>query len=315
MLRITVLLVVAAVFATAQIPMPRPIGKCAITGVEATGRGVSGRQSKFKIPGTVVYRVLPGTLCSQYAVAGWDDTIKLHLGEGAEEYRDLIERAAAVWNETVRLPSGGPLIEIVAARPATYVLQSSFWSNSTDYGSENLGDDESVIYFKPAMPGETHNWGVTWYQWFKTEMVQADVYINTADEENRPGRTLILTKKLVDVGDSHAAYALSNKTYSVILHELGHAVGVGHIPVSGNIMSRDFGGGGIDQWTAALALELFGNSFPIRNRFVYRHSNLSRYMSLINSVHTDALEIVGFFTDNAKLGEQEKMALTCIYQY
>ena len=42
--------------------------------------------------------------------------MKLHLGEGADEYRDLIERAIEVWNETVKLPSREPLIEIVDER-------------------------------------------------------------------------------------------------------------------------------------------------------------------------------------------------------
>ena len=112
------------------------------------------------------------------------------------------------------------------------------------YGSDNLDDYESVIYFTPSGVGEANYWGLTWMWWGRNNMKQADIYINTKDEESRSGRTLMLTKKLVDVESSYGAYALYNKTYSVILHELGHAVGVRHIPVSGNIMSKDFGGGG-----------------------------------------------------------------------
>ena len=182
-------------------------------------------------------------------------------------------------------------------------------------GRENLEDDESVIYFKPSGEDETSRWGLAWFQWRRSSMIEADVYINTADEESRPGRTLILTKKLVDVDSLYGAYALYNKTYRVILHELGHAVGVRHIPVSGNIMSRDFGGGGIDQWTAAIALELFNDLSPRHNKFVYRHSQISPYMSIIEEVHEEYFESMEFFTQNAKLGEQEKMALTCIYEY
>ena len=61
--------------------------------------------SKFVIPPDIVIGFSPGTLCSFYAVAGWESPLKLHLGEGADEYRDLIERAVEVWNETVKLPS------------------------------------------------------------------------------------------------------------------------------------------------------------------------------------------------------------------
>ena len=320
MYKLATLLVVAALESTAQIPMSGPIGECStIDAVEDDGNDDDNvAQSEFRIAGDVV--VVPGTLCAEYTYTGWDKTMRLHLGEGASEYRELIERAVEVWNETVRLPSREPLIEIIETRPTNYLLQSSFWSNTSEYGRENLEDDESVIYFKPAGEDETRLWGLAWLQWSnypysRSSMIEADVYINTADEESLPGRILILTKKLVDVDSLYGAYAIYNKTYSVILHELGHAVGVKHIPVSGNIMSRDFGGGGIDQWAAAMALELFNDLSPRHNKFVYGHSQIRPYMSIREQVHEKYFESMEFFTENAKLGEQEKMALTCIYQY
>ena len=316
MLRITVLFVAAALTATAQIPMHRPIGECST--VDATEddsheNAIDYQRSEFKIPGDVVF--VPGTLCSFYSYVGWEEPMKLHLGEGADEYRDLIERAIEVWNETVKLPSREPLIEIVDERPENYELPTAFWSNTDEYAHENLEDDESVIYFKPAGDDETRSWGLTWFQRRYSSMREADVYINTADEESRPGRTLILTKKLVDVSRLYGAYALYNKTYAVILHELGHAIGLAHIPVSGNVMSRAFGAGGLDQWSAAIALELFNDFSPTNNKFVDRHSQIYPYMSIREEVHEEAFERMEFFTENAKLGEQEKMALTCIYKY
>ena len=318
MYKLATLLVVAALESTAQIPMSGPIGECStVDATEESGNyNVADHQRReFRLPGDIV--VVPPSLCAAYTRAGWDSPLKLHLGEGASEYRELIERAVEVWNETVRLPSREPLIEIIETRPTNYLLQSSFWSNTSEYGRENLEDDESVIYFKPAGEDETRLWGLAWLQrsWSRSSMIEADVYINTADEESLPGRTLILTKKLVDVDSLYGAYALYNKTYEVILHELGHAVGLKHIPVSGNIMSRDFGGGGIGQWAAAMALELFNDLSPRHNKFVYRHSHIRYYMSIREHVHEKYFEGMEFFTENAKLGEQEKMALTCIYQY
>ena len=49
-------------------------------------------------------------------------------------------------------------------------------------------------------------------------------------------------------------------------------------------------------------------------KFVYRHSRISPYMS-VGQQNEEFLEMMDFFTENAKLGEQEKMALTCIYEY
>ena len=107
---------------------------------------------------------------------------------------------------------------------------------------------------------------------------------------------------------------LYNKTYSVILHEIGHAVGLGHIPVNGNIMSRDFGAGRVDQWAATVAYDIFRTSTPMRHRLVFSNDDIYPYMR-IDRRSTDFLDKAEFFTTNAKLGEQEKMALTCIYRY
>ena len=325
MLTILVLLVAAAA-ATAQTPIPLPIGECS-TGdaTEVTAAGGGYGQSEFVIPpdlGIVVgVAAVPGSLCSAYAHAGWEETMQLHLGEGAEDYLPLIERAVEVWNETVNLPTGEPLIEIAEASPENYLLPESFWLEREQYGVENLDDNESVIYFKPARPEDgVRLWGLTWYEWelsditSSPEMIKADVYINTNHEEKYAPATLILTKKIADVDSTYGAYALYNKTYSVILHELGHAVGLGHIPVNGNVMGRDFGAGGLDQWSAPIALELFNALTPRQNKFVFSHSQMAPYTKI--GEHNEELhDLVNLFTENAKLGEQEKTALACIYQY
>ena len=125
MLRITVLFVAVSLTATAQIPMSGPIGECSVDAVEDDGND-NVAQSEFVIPPDVVISISPGTLCSFYAIAGWESPLKLHLGEGASEYRELIERAVEVWNETVHLPSREPLIEIIETAQRTICFKARF---------------------------------------------------------------------------------------------------------------------------------------------------------------------------------------------
>ena len=316
MLRIAAVLFIAVV-ASAQSPVPRPIGKCST--VQVRVEEDRGFRSKYQIPHNLAR--VPGNFCSAYAQAGWEETMKLYLGEGAAKYRKLIERAAGVWNETVNLPEGRPLIEIAEEMPQNFLAPEEFWLNEDEAGYENLGDEQNVIYFTPAT-AEGKNWGLAYWKSAYNpftgsgKMVAADIYINTFDEESNPDSTLILTKKLLDslADPSYGAYITYIKTYDVILHELGHAVSLGHIPVNGNVMSREFGAGGVDQWTSAIALGLLEVTTPWNSKFVYRHSEMSPYMAIPNH-QKNRLGDAGVFTLYGKLGAQEKTALACIYEY
>ena len=73
MLRITVLFVAAALTATAQIPMHRPIGECStVDAVEDDGND-NVELSKFVIPPDLGISISPGTLCSLGYQADWCD--------------------------------------------------------------------------------------------------------------------------------------------------------------------------------------------------------------------------------------------------
>ena len=303
-------LLFAAVAATAQTPVPFPIGQCTTGDSQAS---FSAPLRGYRIPGDIVF--VPGNFCSAYSYTGWESTMKLHLGEGAEQYLDLIERAVEVWNEAVTPQSGPPLIEIVETRPQAYSLPASFWSDVAEISSGNVGDGESVIYFTPSNESERSKWGYARYRGARGYwMIEADIYINVHDENQVAPDTLIMTDKLVDVDSTYGAYALHNKTYAVILHELGHAIGLKHIPVHGNIMSRDWRAGGTDQWAATVAFELFNDFSPRTNKFVDRHSDVLPYMR-VGRRFRKVLNRVDFFTNNGKLGEQDKTALACIYEY
>ena len=128
-LAVTSTLLAFSPLAAAQVPVPFPIGKCAtvvpalVEGERINAGGDSdpaARRSLFS------YRLGVDRLCSEHSWGrGWRETMELHLGEGAARYRDLIERAVEVWNETLYLASYEPLIEIVDERPENYRLSPS----------------------------------------------------------------------------------------------------------------------------------------------------------------------------------------------
>ncbi len=303
MKRIALAVLFLAATAAAQIPVP--VGQYAPPVVNKIITPSPFHGYRMPLFPTIDY-------CSEFAYGGWQKTLRLQLGEGADEYRNLIERAVEVWNEAVPLGDDMPLIEIFSARPVNFAAPANFWGQELA-GNTYRGDGESVVYFTPEGGGrEMAFGGIAYLDREGIEMIEADVYINTYWEEQYSDSTLVLTKKLVDVDSSYGAYALYNRTYDVILHELGHVVGLRHIPINGNVMSVDFGGGGIDQWAAAIALELFNSFSPRTNRFVRSHSGTFPTMAIRSR---GALAIAEFFTDNAKLGEQEKTALSCVYSY
>ena len=260
------------------------------------------------------------SICKEYTYAGWEATMQLQLGEGAEPYRELIELAVQTWNDAVKEMWREPLIEIIDDKPDLFQLPLQFWENRREEASNNVRDGESVIYFNPSPDNLGSPRGYARFRWGGWAMSEADLYINTAHEEKYPGYTLAYTKKILEAGSAHGVYAFLNSTYDVILHELGHAVGLSHPSVTGNVMAAGtFVDGVADQWAPAMnlyqitqALGTIG-AFDIRDVFVSQNSSIFPYMAIRGSDRT-LNTLVDFYTERAKLGETEKMFLNCIYE-
>lgn len=326
-MKTTMLFLVAALAASAQTPVPVPFGECGFDGV-----GFGAPKADILEPNQ--FAIPRGDLCEMYTFeAGWEETMVLQLGEGAEEYRDLIEMAVEVWNEVVYIderhlvPNRVPLIEISDEKPRNYLLSRSFWDsqrNAESVSSRNLRDSENVIYFKPDN-GDTGPRGYTRLEatTYGNRIVEADVYINTDHEEEFGedyGPSLGLTKLVANYDDDHGAYAIINATYIVILHELGHAIGLKHIPVTGNVMNKNFTPGLVEQWGSGFVFyfiqqfNYWGHTLvesPDRMGYVFKHGELDPYVVVDPTLR----RVMETFTETARLGAQEKMMLACIYEY
>ena len=114
-----------------------------------------------------------------------------------------------------------------------------------------MRDGQLVIYFKG---GETDGRsGYAHTRWIGGSMVESDIYINTTHEE-KYGRNLARTEVILSLGGSFGVYGLVNSTYLTIVHEVGHALGLKHVPVSGNIMSYQYMPGVVDAWKPTMSL-------------------------------------------------------------
>ena len=312
--------------AAAQIPIPSNPDWCGvpdrIDGRSPKTKSEDYHLQEFSVPGSGI--------CSEYTFGGWEKPMQLQLGEGADDYLPLIELAVKTWNEAVQpwWDYQGPLIEIDHDRPTNFLLPRDFWENRREGSTwENQSDGENVIYFNPN-PNPDPDSRV---RGFATpvhsvypgtgRLVSADIYINTADEEEWSGYTLARSKKIIDVSDSQGIYVYLNGTYEVILHELGHAIGLEHVPVAGNIMrTGTFVDGVAAQWTEAMsashiaAAAGFGQVSEFEIKFVEPHSRFLPYVALSNKRSARLIELTEFYTKLAKLGVQETMLLSCIYK-
>ena len=251
-------------------------------------------------------------LCSQYTYGGWGDTFHLYLGEGAAEHRELLDRAVALWNEVLIGFNRKPAIEIADhAAPKNFSLPDGFWA-SREQTARELEDGQSVIYFRPAEE-ETSTGGFA-HLWARAgRMIEADVFVNTQDQV-KYGSDLALSIPILQT-EQGAIYALVDPLFLTVVHEIGHALGLKHVSVSGNVMSYNYMPAMRGKWLAAaefmeLVLYLTDNE-GLLDQVIYQE-NLSSYLRLSSEWE---LYLRSVYTRSVGLGEQDRMALMCIYDF
>ena len=320
MLKITMLLLVATLTAAAQTSPSRHPGWCNF-------RPSENLAPKADVLEPNEYAIPRGNLCSHYTYeAGWDKTMRLLLGEGSEEYLEWIKMAVDVWNDAIRRQSFGPLIEIYHDRPKNYRIARSFWEDleADDDAVADQKDGENVIYFRPATE-RTWTLGAAAVRStnFGNSITEADIYINTRLEEIRGGQVAETVRLFGYSHDSdYAVYLYYHQAYVTILHELGHAIGLGHIPLADNIMSYDRWDGFRKQWEAPMSLYVhmlhsrFGKDAVANDFFVDREEDHWGGYNTFAPLSDDRYRILtNFYTSRLRLGEMEKMMLTCSYDF
>lgn len=319
-----------ALSASAQTPVPGGIHKCGGVKVDHPTWSRSPLEPRSQDLGFLGRRT---DLCSEYTHSGWQDTLRLYLGEGAHRHRDVIELAVQKWNEALIGFNEEPIIEITNRRPRNYFLPDDFWSvdwdddNSNDYSIDLVDDRQSVIYFK-GNGGEWGSGGFARWRWNDDQSTaEADMYINVTDWEEY-GPHLVELQEVLKV-ENHRAYVAVDAVYTTVLHEIGHALGMYHVPVSGNVMSYNYMPHLKDAWSVAMVLEVFRNAAIFGNTAQIFESD--RSSPIVTSFSSDGPRehlyiylddpspaedaMINFFTQSAGLGEQDRMGLLCIYEF
>lgn len=154
-------------------------------------------------------------ICATYTFrVGWRSPMDLYPGQGSETYLSLVKEAVADWNAVL----ARTLINLHEA-PTAYALHAS--QPNEEGASDYYNDGRSVIYF--SSPGPSGRFGYTLSRHSIQdeklyEITESDIFIWVPQDGGMSDTDLLIA----------------------IQHEIGHAIGLDHIPISGNIMSFDY---------------------------------------------------------------------------
>ena len=154
-------------------------------------------------------------ICATYTFrVGWRSPMNLYLGQGSETYLALVKEAVADWN--------GLFARTLINLHETPTASALHASHPNEEGaSDYYNDGRSLIYF--SSPGPSGQFGYTLSRHSLQneklyEITESDIFVWVPEDGEMSDTDLLIA----------------------IQHEIGHAIGLDHIPISGNIMSFDY---------------------------------------------------------------------------
>ena len=128
--------------------------------------------------------------CSEYTLgAGIENTLQLHLGEGANAYLDQIYDAIQIWRDALfsgasvsEVTSGFPIVIAYGISPRNFTVSEAVWRERETISDRLVQDGQSVIYCTSSGNVDTDSIGFTRVRKSGNRIVEADIYINVKNE-------------------------------------------------------------------------------------------------------------------------------------
>lgn len=221
--------------------------RCEVVVRTVDGQTLVRKQSKWPFRFPVADPRRPA-LCEDYTFGvGWAMPMRLHLGGAAPEFLPVIRDAVAAWNrvfaiDVIELQEDGPVYEV-----GPFIL---------DDHEDFYADGVSVLYFDPQRreadaSGSAHP-------------VIAPAAIGPWREEE-PGNLLEVDVFIWDAWQYRELPADHDFVllHLLLLHELGHVLGLAHNPVSASVMSYSEDAQLRRLFEPLIVLGALGEDFPL----------------------------------------------------